>query len=125
MRQDLAELKKILELAQRPKIKDFLTIEIRRQETKLADLIEKEDVSKKDEKIPKTIVAQTKTYDYVIRNYCKGNWFKRPSLSRVLRSYVRHFMNLYYSVINVYVNINHARVGNIFFISPRPLHIIP
>jgi len=69
MRQDLAELKKILELAQRPKIKDFLTIEIRRQETKLADLIEKEDVSKKDEKIPKTIVAQTKTYDYVIRNY--------------------------------------------------------
>ena len=88
MRQDLAELKKILELAQRPKIKDFLTIEIRRQETKLADLIEKEDVSKKDEKIPKTIVAQTKTYDYVIRNYCKGNWFKRPSLSRVLRSYI-------------------------------------
>ena len=74
MRQDLAELKKILELAQRPKIKDFLTIEIRRQETKLADLIEKEDVSKKDEKIPKTIVAQIKTYDYVIRNYCKGNW---------------------------------------------------
>ena len=73
MRQDLAELKKILELVQRPKIKDFLTIEIRRQETKLADLIEKEDVSKKDEKIAKTNVAQIKTYDYVIRNYCKGN----------------------------------------------------
>merc|ERR1712018_156722 len=70
LKQDVAELKKLVESAKRPKVIDVLTIEIRKQETKLADLIEKEKASKKETTVtPTNNAIQAKAYDYTIRNY--------------------------------------------------------
>lgn len=71
LKQDVAELKKLVESAKRPKVIDVLTIEIRKQETKLADLIEKEKASKKETTTvtPTNNAIQAKAYDYTIRNY--------------------------------------------------------
>ena len=42
-RADVDELKRLCEAAQRPKVADILTIEIRRLETKLSDLVKKSE----------------------------------------------------------------------------------
>ena len=71
MKQDICELKKLQDLATRPKVKDLIGIEVRKQETKLADLLEKEKTQKqnKDTAPATTASNQPKAYDYKITTY--------------------------------------------------------
>jgi len=71
LKQDISELKKLLELASRPKVKDLITIEVRKQETKLADLLEKEKTQKQNKDTAPAPIAsnQPKAYDYKITTY--------------------------------------------------------
>jgi cell division FtsZ-interacting protein ZapD len=72
VRLDIDELSRLMELAQRPKVRDTLTIELRRYETKLAQLIDQEDVETKVAKTPAAVTATAaRTYDVVVKNYCR------------------------------------------------------
>ncbi len=74
MREDVAELKNLLERAQRDKVKYILSIELRKLETKLADLVETE-AKQKDGTAAASATAKNassgqRSYDVEIKNYC-------------------------------------------------------
>ena len=72
-RADVDELKRLCEAAQRPKVADILTIEIRRLETKLSDLVKKSEAEASKATAAATPVAPTttKAYDFQLKNYCE------------------------------------------------------
>merc|ERR1739844_246587 len=79
---DLEELKKLLEISQRPKVKEVLNIEIRKRETKLGILMEQQNGTAKTTgpKLVATNSNNVKTYDYVIRNY---SWEESDKLVKI------------------------------------------
>lgn len=63
-------MKTLLDSAKRDRIKDILSIELRRLETKLADLIEKEKKVEHSAPVAPSTEANTpRTYDVAIKNY--------------------------------------------------------
>jgi len=82
---DLEELKKLLEISQRSKVKDVLNIEIRKRETKLGILMEQQNgaTNATGSAAPKLVTTNSdnvKTYDYVIRNY---SWEESDKLVKI------------------------------------------
>ena len=75
LRADIAELKGLVEQAKRERVKSALSIELRRLETKLADLLESEKKSNAElasSATPLKTAAQTsRAYDVFLKNYCK------------------------------------------------------
>ena len=75
LRADIAELKGLVEQARRERVKSALSIELRRLETKLADLLESEkksDAELASSATPLKTTAQTsRAYDVFLKNYCK------------------------------------------------------
>ncbi len=73
---DISELKGFQERSERHRVQDILSIETRRLETKLVDLLKKQEEASKA--VPTTQPAQitapspaNKAYDFVVKNYCK------------------------------------------------------
>lgn len=82
---DLEELKKLLEISQRSKVKETLNIEIRKRETKLGILMEQQNgaTNTTGSAVPKLVTTNSnnvKTYDYVIRNY---SWEESDKLVKI------------------------------------------
>ena len=73
MRSDIAELKSLMASAKSDRVKNALTIELRRWETKLADMLENEKKSVETEpSVPsKTTDQPSRSYDVHLKNYCK------------------------------------------------------
>ena len=73
MRSDIAELKSLIGSAKSDRVKNALSIELRRWETKLADMLENEKKSVKTEpSVPaKTATQTSRSYDVHLKNYCK------------------------------------------------------
>jgi len=72
IRKDIDELKGLIELAKSERVKSFLSIELRRWETKLANQMESEKKSNTASapSVPTKTVAQTsRSYDVQIKNY--------------------------------------------------------
>jgi len=73
LRADIAELKGLVEQAKRERVKSALSIELRRLETKLADLLESEKKSNAElasSATPLKTTAQTsRAYDVFLKNY--------------------------------------------------------
>ena len=73
LRSDIAELKSLMASAKSDRVKNALTIELRRWETKLADMLENEKKSVETEpSVPsKTTDQPSRSYDVHLKNYCK------------------------------------------------------
>ena len=73
MRSDITELKSLMALAKSDRVKNALSIELRRWETKLADMLENEKKSVESEpSVPaKTTTQPSRSYDVHLKNYCK------------------------------------------------------
>jgi len=71
LRSDIAELKSLMALAKSDRVKNALTIELRRWETKLADMLENEKKSVETEpSVPaKTTTQPSRSYDVHLKNY--------------------------------------------------------
>jgi len=72
-KEDIQEIKHLVEIAKRPKVHSFLNIELRRFETKLVELLEKQEKEKNaandssEQKPPQT--SPPKSYDVPYKNY--------------------------------------------------------
>lgn len=73
IRADIEELKGLMEQSKRPRVLDFLVIETRRLETKLGELLKKQDEEKASNGGNVISAApaqhQPKVYDYQVKNY--------------------------------------------------------
>lgn len=69
-REDIKEIKHLLENAVRPKVQALLTVELRKFETKLSGLLEKSNTEKgKDAKLSEEATASSKSYDVPYKSY--------------------------------------------------------
>lgn len=68
-RDDIAELKALLDVSKRPKVQSMLTVELRRAETKLVELLEKQEKENQAETVEKKASAEPKVYDVLCKNY--------------------------------------------------------
>lgn len=72
LRADISELKKLLDQSTRDKVKSVLSIELRRFETKLADIMDKEAKQNESKPLPSnksTTKATSRAYDVNVKNY--------------------------------------------------------
>lgn len=69
-REDIKEINRLLEVAERPKVKSFLTVELTRLETKLTELLKEENIeeAKTNEAISPE-KRSTNSYDVQYKNY--------------------------------------------------------
>jgi hypothetical protein len=77
-------------------VADLLTIEVRRLETKLGDLIKKAEAANSEAtKAATAPVTQTekKAYDFQLKTYCKF-FIKDVRHSHKIRPYSKHFISL-------------------------------
>jgi len=72
---DIAELKSLQEKSERNRVQDILSIEARRLETKLVELLKRQEETLKTAPAPATTAtpsaAATKAYDFAVKTYCK------------------------------------------------------
>ena len=74
LRADISELRKLLDQSTRDKVKSLLSIELRRFETKLADILDKEAKQIELKPLPSanpTTKATPRAYDIHVKNYCE------------------------------------------------------
>ena len=72
LRSDIAELKSLIVSAKSDRVKNALSIELRRWETKLADLLENQKKCVETEPaVPAKIAQPSRSYDVHLKNYCK------------------------------------------------------
>jgi len=71
LREDIKEVKHLLELVKRPKVEALLTVELRRFETKLSEMLETVESQKCKETTTDTVVqpSSTKCYDVAYKSY--------------------------------------------------------
>ena len=72
LRSDIAELKSLIVSAKSDRVKNALSIELRRWETKLADLLENQKKCVETEpSVPAKTAQPSRSYDVHLKNYCK------------------------------------------------------
>ena len=71
LREDIDELKSFEVSAKRQRVKDSLSIEIRRLETRLGQLLEAQNKAKEDSSVTQPTKEKPKCYDQILKNYCK------------------------------------------------------
>lgn len=78
IREDRIELERLLSMAQRARVKDLLTIDLRKLDTEysmIKDKIDQAKATQSSTSVPAGSHAKansgTKTYDFTIKTYCK------------------------------------------------------